>query len=103
MGAKGKEMKNIKDLPPSTQIEIYLSTDPDGQIHIVMDPFDRGYNVIVDETALKSLNATLSEKLAGHSTRSPNVPGYIKDYCMRWIDEMWSQGLVFLENAADKD
>lgn len=101
MGQKEKEMKSyigIGDL-----VDIRLHTDFEGYVSVSFDPKDPSKNVVIDEDALKKLNATLSERLAGHTAHDPNVIGFLKEYCEKWLTEFHQLGYVVLEDVEDKD
>jgi len=93
----------LKDLPPSTQVTTRLWVDFDGQLNVVFDPHNPALKVVIDETAMKSLNATLSERLAGHNSKDPNVIGFIKEYCEKWLDEMHHLSYVILEDVSESE
>lgn len=95
------KMKN-NEYGISHQIDVRLWTFGD-DVNVSLETKDPTKNVVIDETALKNLNATLSEKLAGHNAKDPNVIGFLKEYTERWLDQFYDLGYVIIEDVANKE
>lgn len=97
-------MKDVlKDLPPSSLVQTRIWMDYDGLVNVAWEPFNPSVKVVVDETAMKSFNSELSERLAGHNPKDPNVIGFLKEYSEKWLDEMWRLNYVILEDISEKE
>ena len=93
----------MKDLNICDLVEVRLWHDGSGGISVAFEPLDPTQNVVIDETAMATLNDTLSERLAGHSVSDPNSLMYIKEFCHKWLSEFYASGYVLLERVKMDD
>ena len=96
-------MKNLKDIPPSNQIQVRLWLNSDGLLNIAFEPQASTMKVVIDPSAMESFNNTLTEKVVGMNPKDPKVIGYLKEYSERWLDQAWRSGYVLLEDVMAKD
>lgn len=96
-------MKNLKDIPPSNQIQVRLWLNSDGLLNIAFEPYASTMKVVIDPSAMESFNNTLTEKVVGMNPKDPKVIGYLKEYSERWLDQAWRSGYVLLEDVMAKD
>ena len=93
----------LKDLPPSSQVNIRLWLDGDGLVNIAFETIQPNMKVVIDASAMESFNNTLTEKVVGMNPKDPKVIGYLKEYSERWLDSCWRSGYVLLEDVMAKD
>lgn len=96
-------MKDLKDIPPSSQVEVRLWTDAEGNLSIAFEPFNPAQKIVIDPTAMKSFNNTLTERVQGMDPRDPKVLTYLKEYSEKWLDEMWRSSYVLLEDVSAQE
>lgn len=97
-------MKDIlKKVQMSELVNIRVWYNEAGEVDVTFDPIDLTKNLVIDEKALQSLNAELTERMIGTSLTHPNTKPYIEEYCAKWLDQMARHDLVVLEDAKMDD
>lgn len=68
---------------------------------VAVDPIDQTKKVVFDSSALKVLNAKITDKVRGADSRDPNTIGYIKEFVTKMVSEFYRNGLVEITEVPD--
>ncbi len=99
-----KAKVDILDLISVTVVRLPPASPQDlAPISVELIPHEEGKQVVVDETALATLNANLSEKAKQLELdpRNPQTFSYLQEFVGRMVSELYRNGLVELEDVPE--
>jgi hypothetical protein len=88
---------NIAELVSVTAIRMPCT----GHFSVDVIPLDATKRIVFDESALKTMNDTISEKAAQFDARDPKAPKYIEEFVSRLLPEFDRLGLVMIEDIGE--
>jgi len=95
------KMNIMKKVDILDLINIEISVDAMGHLHVDFVSLDMAKQVIIDTQAMEVLNKTLTEKVVGKSPKDPNVIGYVKEFVGKMVSELYRNGLILLEDIPE--